>query len=134
MRYLRKQLNTRPDLAIQVRTLLRHSLHELHLESLLADHGFAPRAAFLNELSERVRARLRVITDATGHVEEVRGLAVVGHQPLIPPGEKFEYTSWTRLNTPHGHMHGTFFCMTDDARWFDAPIPAFTLARAHSLH
>jgi ApaG protein len=82
----------------------------------------------------QVVGRHWLITDATGHVEEVRGLAVVGHQPLIPPGQKFEYTSWTRLNTPHGHMQGTYFCMTEDAHWFDAEIPVFMLARAHSLH
>ncbi len=82
----------------------------------------------------QVVGRHWVITDATGHVEEVRGLALVGHQPLIPPGEKFEYTSWTRLATPHGEMKGTFFCMSEDARWFDTDVPAFALTRAHSLH
>ncbi|MFY9478022.1 MAG: Co2+/Mg2+ efflux protein ApaG [Pseudomonadota bacterium] len=75
-----------------------------------------------------------VITDATGHIEEVRGLAVIGQQPLLQPGEQFEYTSWTRLNTPQGTMQGTYFCMSEDARWFDAPIPAFVLSRAQSLH
>ena len=79
-------------------------------------------------------ARHWIITDATGHVEEVRGLAVVGHQPLLKPGESFEYTSWTRLATPHGTMHGTFFCMAEDAYPFDAPVEAFTLARAGALH
>ncbi len=82
----------------------------------------------------QVVGRHWVITDATGLVEEVRGLALVGHQPLIPPGEKFEYTSWTRLATPHGDMKGTFFCMSEDARWFDTEVPAFALTRAHSLH
>jgi ApaG protein len=79
-------------------------------------------------------ARHWVVTDATGHVEEVRGLAVVGHQPLLKPGESFEYTSWTRLATPHGTMQGTFFCMTEDAHAFDAPVPQFMLARASALH
>ena len=79
-------------------------------------------------------ARHWVITDATGHVEEVRGLAVVGHQPLLKPGETFEYTSWTQLATPHGTMRGTFFCMTEDAHPFDAPIETFTLARPGALH
>ncbi len=79
-------------------------------------------------------ARHWVITDATGHVEEVRGLAVVGHQPLLKPGESFEYTSWTQLATPQGTMQGTFFCMTEDAHSFDAPVPLFTLARASALH
>jgi ApaG protein len=75
-----------------------------------------------------------IITDASGHVDEVRGLAVVGHQPVLAPGERFEYTSWTRLATPRGRMHGTYFCMTEDARWFDAPVPAFDLALPQALH
>ena len=72
--------------------------------------------------------------DATGHAEEVRGLAVVGHQPLLKPGESFEYTSWVRLATPQGTMRGTFFCITEDAQWFEAPVPEFGLALASSLH
>ena len=79
-------------------------------------------------------ARHWKVTDATGHVEEVRGLAVVGHQPLLRPGEQFEYTSWTRLATPHGSMEGTFFCMTEDAQPFSAPVPSFRLARDSVLH
>jgi len=79
-------------------------------------------------------ARHWVITDGAGHTEEVRGLAVVGHQPVLKPGEQFEYTSWTRIATPRGRMQGTFFCITEDARWFDTPVPAFELAQAQALH
>ena len=86
------------------------------------------------DIAAQLVARHWVITDATGHVEEVRGLAVVGHQPLLKPGESFEYSSWTRLATPHGTMQGTFFCMTEDAHAFDAPIARFTLAKASALH
>jgi ApaG protein len=86
------------------------------------------------DIAAQLVARHWVITDATGHVEEVRGLAVVGHQPLLKPGESFEYTSWTRLATPHGTMRGTFFCMTEDAHSFEAPIDTFMLARAGALH
>jgi ApaG protein len=75
-----------------------------------------------------------VITDAAGEVEEVRGLAVVGHQPVLKPGESFEYTSWTRLNTATGTMRGTFFCMTEDAHPFDAAVPEFLLADRSTLH
>ena len=64
----------------------------------------------------------------------MRGLAVVGHQPILKPGETFEYTSWTRLATPQGTMRGTFFCMTEDAHPFDAPIGEFGLALPSSLH
>ncbi len=79
-------------------------------------------------------ARHWVITDSAGHTEEVRGLAVVGHQPVLKPGEQFEYTSWTRIATPRGRMQGTFFCITEDAHWFDTPVPAFELSQAQALH
>ncbi|MBK9136492.1 MAG: Co2+/Mg2+ efflux protein ApaG [Betaproteobacteria bacterium] len=72
-------------------------------------------------------ARHWVITNAEGRAEEVRGLAVVGHQPVLKPGEHFEYTSWTRLDTPHGQMRGTFLCVTEDARPFEAEVPEFQL-------
>lgn len=100
------------------------------------EYAFAYTVTIVNsgEVPAQLIGRHWVITDATGHVEEVRGLGVVGHQPLLKPGERFEYTSWTRLNTPHGVMQGTYFCMTDAAEAFEAPIPAFTLARQQSLH
>ncbi len=79
-------------------------------------------------------ARHWIVTDANGQREDVRGLAVVGHQPLLKPGEQFEYTSWTRIDTAHGQMRGTFFCMTDDARPFEAVVPEFTLVYPGALH
>lgn len=72
-------------------------------------------------------ARHWVIMDERGHTEEVRGLGVVGQQPLLRPGEVFEYTSWTRLHTPSGSMRGTYLCVAEDGCPFDAPIPEFAL-------
>ena len=72
-------------------------------------------------------ARHWVIMDDNGRTEEVRGLGVVGHQPLLQPGETFEYTSWTRLHTPSGSMRGSYLCVTEDGERFDAPIPEFAL-------
>ncbi len=72
-------------------------------------------------------ARHWIIMDETGRVEEVKGLGVVGHQPLLKPGETFEYTSWTRLNTPSGSMRGSYFCVAEDGTRFDAPISEFAL-------
>ena len=86
------------------------------------------------DVTGQLIARHWIITDANGRIEEVRGLAVVGHQPVLKPGESFEYTSWTRLATPHGTMRGTFFCMTEDARSFDAPVREFGLKLASALH
>ena len=79
-------------------------------------------------------ARHWVITDAKGDCQEVRGLAVVGHQPVLKPGEQFEYTSWTRIDTPQGAMRGTFFCMTEQAHPFDTPVPEFALVFPGALH
>jgi len=86
------------------------------------------------DIAGQLVGRHWIITDAHEHTEEVRGLAVVGHQPLLKPGESFEYTSWTRIGTPQGTMRGTFFCMTEDARPFEAPIGEFGLTLASALH
>ena len=99
-------------------------------------HAFAYTVTIRNtgDITAQLIARQWIITDASGHAEEVRGLAVVGHQPLLKPGESFEYTSWTRLATPHGTMRGTFFCMTEEAQPFDAPVHEFRLTLASALH
>ncbi len=101
-----------------------------------SDYAFAYTVTIRNtgDVTAQLVARHWVITDANGHVEEVRGLAVVGHQPVLAPGESFEYQSWTRLATPGGTMRGTFFCMTEDAHPFDAPVPEFPLSLASALH
>ena len=98
--------------------------------------GFAYTVTIVNtgEVTGQLIARQWLITDAAGHTEEVRGLAVVGHQPLLKPGERFEYTSWTRIDTAQGTMRGTFFCMTEDAHPFEASVPEFMLARPQALH
>lgn len=85
-------------------------------------------------ITAQLVARQWLITDAQGQTEEVRGLAVVGHQPLLKPGESFEYTSGTRIATPHGSMRGTFFCMTEDAHAFEALVPEFQLVFPGLLH
>jgi ApaG protein len=86
------------------------------------------------DVTAQLIARHWIITDASGHTEEVRGLAVVGHQPVLKTGEHFEYTSWTRIATPHGTMRGTFMCMTEDAEAFEASVPEFGLTLASALH
>ena len=84
-------------------------------------------------------ARHWFISDASGHNEEVKGLGVVGHQPLLKPGESFQYTSGSRLRTATGTMHGSYFCVAKDATRFEAQIPMFVLqagsgAAARVLH
>jgi len=75
-----------------------------------------------------------VITDGNSNVQEVRGLGVIGEQPLLRPGEKYEYTSGCQLDTPVGIMRGTYQMMAEDGTAFEAEIPAFTLAIPRVLH
>lgn len=75
-----------------------------------------------------------VITDAAGTVQEVRGLGVVGVQPLLKPGEQFEYTSGTVINTPVGTMHGSYHMTAEDGVQFDSEIAPFTLSMPRVLH
>jgi ApaG protein len=75
-----------------------------------------------------------IITDASDQVQEVRGLGVVGHQPLLKPGEKFEYTSGCQLDTPVGTMRGTYQMTADDGTQFEAVVPEFTMAIPRVLH
>ena len=99
-------------------------------------YGFAYTIVIRNtgDITAQVVARHWIVTDANGHRDDVRGLALVGHQPVLKPGERFEYTSWTRVATPHGQMKGTFFCMTEDAHAFEAEVPAFELVFPGLLH
>ncbi len=86
------------------------------------------------DIASQVISRHWIITDAEAHVEEVKGLGVVGHQPLLSPGETFEYTSGTALATPNGSMRGSYFVVAEDGTRFEAPIPEFSLAVPRSLH
>ena len=70
------------------------------------------------------------IEDASGRCEEVKGLGVVGEQPLLRPGEAFRYTSGCHLRTSHGIMHGSYFFVAVDGHRFDVPIAAFMLQAA----
>lgn len=75
-----------------------------------------------------------IITDANNQVQEVRGLGVVGEQPLLRPNESFQYTSGTAITTPVGTMRGSYQMVAEDGCQFDAPIPEFTLSMPRVLH
>lgn len=75
-----------------------------------------------------------IITDADGNAQEVRGQGVVGEQPHLKPGERYEYTSGTVLPTPIGSMHGSYGMIGDDGQRFEAPIPPFSLASIATIH
>jgi len=86
------------------------------------------------KVAAQLISRHWVITDSANKVQEVRGLGVVGDQPLLEPGASYEYTSGTMLNTPVGTMHGTYQFTAVDGTQFDVPISTFTLAMPRVLH
>jgi ApaG protein len=86
------------------------------------------------KVAAQLISRHWVITDANNKVQEVRGLGVIGDQPLLEPGASYEYTSGTMLNTPVGTMHGTYQFTAVDGTQFDVEIPTFTLAMPRVLH
>ncbi len=75
-----------------------------------------------------------IITDAEGKVQEVQGSGVVGEQPVLQPGQQFEYTSGCTIDTPVGTMKGSYQMVAGDGSRFDAPIAEFTLAMPRTLH
>ena len=79
------------------------------------------------EVPAQLISRTWNVNDANGHTERVKGLGVIGQQPLLKPGQAFEYTSGTRLRTPTGTMHGSFFCVAEDGEKFDVDVPMFVL-------
>jgi ApaG protein len=123
---------SRPELTSTVS--VRHLPDESDPQSGQQAFAYTVTVRNTGDITAQLIARHWVITDSNGHTEEVRGLAVVGHQPLLKPGETFEYTSWTRLGTTHGTMRGTFFCITEAAQPFDAAVPEFGLTLASALH
>ena len=81
----------------------------------------------VGQVTAQLISRSWNVNDANGHTERVRGLGVVGQQPLLQPGQSFEYTSGTRLRTQTGTMHGSFFCVAEDGEKFDVDVPMFVL-------
>lgn len=88
----------------------------------------------VGEVTAQLISRHWIITDANNEVQEVRGLGVIGKQPLLKPGESFEYTSGTAMPTPLGTMKGTYQMVAEDGTHFEAEIPEFVLATPRVLH
>ena len=85
-------------------------------------------------ITAQLMTRHWIITDATGHVEEVKGPGVVGEQPVLAQGQSFEYTSGCPLTTPFGSMRGSYQMTTVDGERFDAEIAEFILREPHAMH
>jgi ApaG protein len=81
----------------------------------------------IGKVPAQLISRHWIIQDESGHTQEVKGLGVVGEQPLLRPGESFQYTSGCRLRAASGTMHGSYFFVAEDGHRFDAPIAKFVL-------
>jgi len=92
-------------------------------------YAFAYSVTIVNtgDVTAQLVARRWLISDASGATQEVRGLGVIGQQPLLRPGESFEYTSGCRLRTASGSMRGSYFCVAEDGERFEVEIPEFVL-------
>ena len=100
-------------------------------------YNFAYTVTVINEgdAPAQLISRHWIIVDEDGDRQEVKGLGVVGHQPMLKPHEAFEYTSGCRLRTPTGSMEGSYRFVREDGESFDVPIPRFTLdATGRVLH
>jgi ApaG protein len=100
-------------------------------QSAPEDHlyAFAYTVTITNtgEVPAQLISRHWIIEDANGRSDEVKGLGVVGNQPLLRPGESFQYTSGTRLHAPSGQMRGSFFCVAEDGERFECDVVPFAL-------
>ena len=117
---------------------IRVSVRSFYLEDQSrpeeAHFVWAYRVAIANESARTVQVLRRTwrITDARGRTQHVHGAGVVGEKPVLEPGESFEYTSGTPLETPSGFMVGTYHLVaTDTGEAFDVAIPAFSLDSPH---
>ena len=90
--------------------------------------------ANVGTVAAQLISRHWIITDADNVTQEVKGLGVVGEQPLLRPGESFEYTSGTAMATPVGTMRGSYQMAAEDGNKFEAEIPQFTLSMPRVLH
>ena len=107
-----------------------------HTDAAQQLYGYAYTVTIRNtgDVAAQVIARHWQISDHRGGVQQVRGLGVVGHQPLLKPGEQFEYTSWAQIATAQGSMQGTLIGITEDAEWFESPVAEFALVDSAALH
>jgi len=86
------------------------------------------------DIAAKLLSRHWIITDANNRVQEVKGKGVIGEQPYLQPGESFQYSSGTMMETPVGSMQGSYQMIADDDYHFDAMIDPFTLALPRMLN
>jgi ApaG protein len=119
--------------SIRVEVLARYSPE--NSQALQSDWVFQYTVRITNQGADTVQliSRYWIITDALEHVEEVRGLGVIGEQPVLGPGESFKYSSWCPLKTPTGMMRGTYQMVRSDGSQFDVDVAPFGLKARYTV-
>jgi ApaG protein len=110
---------------VEEKSSIEHNRYFFNYTVTISNDGLVPA---------QLVSRHWIITDANEETFEVKGLGVVGEQPLIQPHESYTYTSGTELNTPVGSMHGSYQMVSEDGTAFDAEIPMFILSMPRTLH
>jgi ApaG protein len=118
------------DVAVQTHFIADQSAPDDHRYVF----AYTIRIANVGRVAARLISRHWVITDANSKVQEVRGDGVVGEQPLLRPGQHFDYTSGAVLETSVGTMRGSYQMVADDGHRFEAPIAQFTLSIPRTVH
>lgn len=124
--------NTRYDISIQAESAYIHEQSQPESERYVFAYTVTIRN--IGQIAAQLLTRHWIITDANGKVQEVRGDGVVGEQPHLNPGEGFQYTSASIIETPVGSMHGSYQMVADDGVKFDAEISPFRLSTTDQLH
>ncbi len=96
--------------------------------------AYTVRITNTGDVPSQLISRHWLVSDETGRLVEVKGLGVVGQQPLLKPGESFEYTSGSQIGSPNGSMRGSYFFVAEDGHRFDAEIAEFDLNMPRTLH
>jgi ApaG protein len=107
---------------------------QTHLEQGLYAFSYTLTIENTGDVMAQLIGRHWEISDARGQQQVVDGLAVVGHQPVLAPGQSFQYSSWAQISTPQGTMRGRFLCVTEGCEVFHAEVAEFLLADSASLH
>lgn len=116
-----------PKYQFKVEVMPRYLAEQSDPEQDLYAFSYTITITNVGTIGAQLISRTWNVNDANGHTERVKGLGVVGHQPLLQPGQSFQYTSGTRLRTATGTMHGSFFFVAEDAEKFDTDVPMFIL-------
>lgn len=129
-------MSNAPDNECGIDISTRTKYLELQSEPAKNSYAFSYTITILNHRDEPVRLLNRhwVITDQNNKVEEVNGKGVVGQQPVIQPGESFEYSSGTIIGSEIGDMRGSYTMETANGTQFEAPVPLFVLAIPNMIH